>query len=62
MVISLEQGASDLHVVQLMLLPDHRLCFSKILNGYPSGTSLLMLSWKRQVKSVVFRDVVKKIR
>ena len=26
-------GAVDLHVVQLMLLPPHHLCFSKIHNG-----------------------------
>ena len=33
MVICLEQGANDLHTVQLMLLPFHHLCFSKIQNG-----------------------------
>jgi len=32
-VICLEQGADDLHMVQLMPLPHHHLCFSKIQNG-----------------------------
>jgi len=33
-VISLEQGADDLHMVQLMsLLPSHLLCFIKIQIG-----------------------------
>jgi len=30
MVICLERGANDLHMVQLMPLPPHHLCFSKI--------------------------------
>ena len=34
MVICLEQGATDLHMVQLMLLPRHHLCFSKIQNDF----------------------------
>jgi len=34
MVISLERGANDLHVVQLMPLPPHHL-FSKIEDGLP---------------------------
>ena len=33
MVICLEQSANDLHMVQLMPLPPHHLCFSKIQNG-----------------------------
>ena len=33
MVICLEQGANDLHMVQLVLLPPHHLCFSKTQNG-----------------------------
>ena len=33
MVICLEQSANDLHMVWLMPLPPHRLCFSKIQNG-----------------------------
>ena len=32
-VICLEQGANDLHMVQLMQLPSHHFCFSKIWNG-----------------------------
>ena len=35
MVISLERGANDLHMVQLMLLPPHHLCSSEIQNGLP---------------------------
>ena len=31
-VIYLEQGANDLHMVQLMPLPPDHLCFSKIFN------------------------------
>ena len=33
MVICLEQSANDLHMVWLMPLPPHHLCFSKIQNG-----------------------------
>ena len=33
MVICLKQGANDLHMVQLMSLPPHHLCFRKIQNG-----------------------------
>ena len=33
MVICLEQSVNDLHMVQLMPLPPHHLCFSKIQNG-----------------------------
>ena len=33
MVICLEQGAIDLHMVQLMPLPPRHLCFSKSQNG-----------------------------
>jgi len=33
MIISMEQGANDLHVVQLMPLPPHHLCFIKIQTG-----------------------------
>ena len=33
MIIYLERGANDLHMVQPMPLPPHRLCFSKIQNG-----------------------------
>ena len=34
----LEQSANSLHMVQLMPLPPYHVCFSKIQNGYPSGT------------------------
>jgi len=35
-VICLEQGANDLHMVQLMPLPPHTIfCFIKIQNGLP---------------------------
>jgi len=33
MVICLERSANDLHMAQLMPLPPHHLCFSKIQNG-----------------------------
>jgi len=33
MVICLERSANDLHMVQLMPLSSHHLCFSKIQNG-----------------------------
>ena len=33
MVICLKQSTNDLHMVQLMPLPSHHLCFSKIQNG-----------------------------
>ena len=33
MVICLERGANDLHMVQLMPLPPHHFCFSKTQNG-----------------------------
>ena len=33
MVICLERSANDLHMVQLMPLPPHHLCYSKIQNG-----------------------------
>jgi len=32
-VICLELGANDLHMVQLMPLPSHHSCFIKIQNG-----------------------------
>jgi len=40
MVICLERGANDLHMVQLMPLPAHRLLFIKIQNGLPSWCQL----------------------
>ena len=35
MIICLERSANDLHIVQLMLLQPHHLCFHKIWNGLP---------------------------
>ena len=43
MVICLERRANDLHMVQLMPLPLHHLCFSKFQNG------LSFLYWPAQV-------------
>jgi len=40
MVICLERGANDLHMVQLMLLPPFISCFIKIQNGLPFGCQL----------------------
>ena len=40
MVICLEQSANDLHMVQLMPLPPHHVCFRKSRMVYPSGTGL----------------------
>ena len=34
MIISLEQSANSLHMVQLMPLPPHHVFFSKIHNGF----------------------------
>ena len=41
MVICLERSANDLHMVQLMPLPPHHLCFSKIQNGMLSRILLV---------------------
>jgi len=43
MVICLERGANDLHMVQLMPLPPHHLFCSKIQNG------LRLWCWLTQV-------------
>jgi len=48
MVICLECGANDLHMVQLMPLPPIISCFSKIL----SGAGLPRLSWKKRPLNV----------
>ena len=40
MAICLERGANDLHMVRLMPLPPHHLCFRKSRMVYPSGTGL----------------------
>ena len=50
MVICLERGVNDLHMVQLMPLPLPSL-LQKIQN--PSGTGLPRLSWKKAVKRVL---------
>jgi len=41
-VICLEQGANDLHMIQLMLLPSHNPRLFDL-----SGANLSRLSWKR---------------
>jgi len=46
-VICLECGANDLHMVQLMPLPPIISCFSKIQNGLPFWCHLPRLSWKK---------------
>ena len=51
MVICLERGANDLHMVQLMPLPPYHLFNSlasvKSRMVYLSGASLPRLSWKK---------------
>ena len=47
MVIYLERGANDLHMVQQMPLPLHHHCFTKIENGL---SFLPSLSWKKATK------------
>jgi len=47
-VICLEQGANDLHMVQLMPLPPRDLSKSNVV--YVSGAGLPTLSWKKAVK------------
>jgi len=47
-VIGLERGANDLHMVQLMPLPpDHLLTPVKSRMVYLSGSGLPRLSWKK---------------
>ena len=58
MVICLERGANDLHMVQLMPLPRHHL----LLHYNPDwfnlfGPSLSRSSWKEAVKCVFYRDL-----
>ena len=52
MVVSLELGANDLHIVQLMdaTATPSSLASTKSRMVYPSGTSLPRLSWKKAVK------------
>ena len=47
MVICLEQGASDLHMVQLMPLPPVVSASEKCRMVYPCDTVLPRLSWKK---------------
>ena len=53
MVICLESGTNDLHMVQLMPLPPHRLCFSKMQNG--------LSFWYRLTLQVVLEKAVKRV-
>ena len=53
MVICLEQGANDLHVVQLMPLPLQHLLIHENLDWFNlSGASLPSLSWKKAIKQL----------
>ena len=45
-----EARCKDLHIVHLMPLPPHHLCFRKLRLVYPFGASLPRLSWKKAVK------------
>jgi len=45
MVICLDRGVNDLHVVQLMSLPPHHLLLPDCFNL--SGAGLPRLSWRR---------------
>ena len=48
MVICLERGANDLHMVKLISLPPHYLGFRKILNGL----SYLRYPGKKAIKQL----------
>ena len=52
MVICLEQGANDLHIIQLMPLPPESLApaKSRMVYRYLSGAGLPRLSWKKAIK------------
>jgi len=51
MLICLERGANDLHMVQLMPLPPHpSLAPVKSRIVYLSGAGLPRLTWKKAVK------------
>ena len=59
MVIYMERGANDLHMIQLMLLLPHHLCFSKIQKGlsfWYQPTQVVME--KRSVKLTVTVAVI----
>jgi len=52
MVICLQQGANDLHMVQLMPLPPHQIIIAAVKSKmvYLSGAGLPRLSWKKAFK------------
>jgi len=52
MVIWLDRGANDLHMVQLMPLPPHHLCPVKSRMVYLSGAGLPRLFWKKAVSDI----------
>ena len=58
MVICLERGANDLHMVQLMQLSPYHLCFRKILSGlsFWYRPSWVVLE-KRQLNNCVFASI-----
>jgi len=51
-VISLERGANDLHMVQLMPLPPIISCFSKIQNGLPFWCWLIQIVLEKRPLNV----------
>ena len=53
MVICREQSANDLHMVWLMSLPPHHLCFSKIQNG--------LSFWYRPTQLVLEKKAIKQL-
>ena len=54
------RSANDSHMAQLMPLPPHCLCFSKIQNGFPAGTDLPSCP-KNAVKQVLLYPQVQHI-
>ena len=58
MVIGLERGANDLHMVQLIPLSPHHLCSNKIQKIYFSGASLPRLFWKKVVHGCCCCDIM----
>jgi len=50
MVICLECGANDFHMVQMMPLPPIISCFSKIQNGLPFWCQLTQVVLKKAIK------------
>jgi len=53
MAICVKQGANDLHMVQLMPLPPHHLCFRKSWNGLSLWYQLTQVVQEKVVKRVV---------